>query len=102
MVSGSLSFGQIMNGTFQSASLKLNIEEPQFFVPSLGSSPVVFKSFSQYSPTFTLSIFKSPVHHTAFFCKMEMKAVNRLGIWVKIHAGDYDTYTGISGNYWKR
>ncbi len=33
-------------------------------------------------------------HYTAFFCKMELKALNHLGIWVKVHAGDYDIYSG--------
>lgn len=38
-------------------------------------------------------VFKSPVHYEAFFCKMEVKSANKLGIMIKVHAGDYDNYT---------
>jgi len=36
--------------------------------------------------------FGSFVHYPAFFCQMELKSANRLGVMVKIHAGDYDAY----------
>jgi hypothetical protein len=37
-------------------------------------------------------VFKSPVHYDAFFCRMEQHSADRLKVWVKIHAGDYDRY----------
>jgi hypothetical protein len=32
-------------------------------------------------------------HYTAFFCKMELKTIDYFGIYIKVHAGDYDAYT---------
>ncbi len=47
-------------------------------------------------------IYKSPVHYTAFFCKMEVKTMNSLGIMIKVHAGDYDNYSGeVRYNHYK-
>ena len=47
-------------------------------------------------------IYKSPVHYTAFFCKMEVKSMNSLGIMIKVHAGDYDNYSGeVRYNHYK-
>lgn len=37
--------------------------------------------------------FGSYVHYDAFFCRMERHTLARTGVWVKIHAGDYDRYT---------
>jgi len=33
------------------------------------------------------------VHYPAFFCRMELRSVSQLGIWIKLHAGDYDAYS---------
>ena len=49
----------------------------------------LIKAFSA-SPSHTS--FGSFVHYPAFFCQMELKSANRLGVMVKIHAGDYDAY----------
>jgi len=46
-------------------------------------------SISNTNPVAKLTNF----NYTAFFCKMELKALDRFGIWVKVHAGDYDGYT---------
>lgn len=47
-------------------------------------------------------IYKSPVHYTAFFCKMEVNSMNSLGIMIKLHAGDYDNYSGeVRYNHYK-
>jgi hypothetical protein len=37
--------------------------------------------------------FDKAVHYSAFFCKMELKAVDHCNVWIKLHAGDYDAYT---------
>src|SRR5437016_4192209 len=45
---------------------------------------------------FRLQIIKpldNSVHYTAFFCNMEVKTFERCNVWVKFHAGDYDTYS---------
>ena len=40
-----------------------------------------------------LKPYRNTFRYTAFFCKMELKAVDYFGIWIKVHAGDYDAYT---------
>lgn len=37
------------------------------------------------------------VKYDAFFCNLELKSFKKLGVMVKIHAGDYDKYTQPSG-----
>ena len=39
-----------------------------------------------------LSPMGSYVHYPALFCTMEQKSAHTLGVFVKVHAGDYDTY----------
>lgn len=45
------------------------------------------------SGTHSLAPIDPAVHYPAFFCRMELKTMNHLGIWIKVHAGDYDTYS---------
>ena len=33
------------------------------------------------------------VGYTAFFCKLEVKNLNRYNVWIKFHAGNYDEYS---------
>jgi hypothetical protein len=44
-------------------------------------------------PAPVLKPYLNTYRYTAFFCKMELKAVHYFGIYIKVHAGDYDTYT---------
>ncbi len=62
-------------------------------VPSLSSPSYAFVLGEDRSISPQTCVYKSPVHHTAFFCKMEVKTQNTLGIMIKVHAGDYDKYT---------
>lgn len=34
----------------------------------------------------------SKVHYDAFFCRMELRNRERFHIWIKVHAGQYDSY----------
>jgi hypothetical protein len=79
---------------FQPRQLKFAEPSPVFYISSqYGKKPGL-----AYMPSYTVSteplVLKSPVHYTAFFCKMEVKTANALGIMIKVHAGDYDVYTG--------
>ncbi len=40
-----------------------------------------------------LKPFDNAVHYSAFFCNMELVMHERCNIWIKVHAGDYDTYS---------
>ena len=40
-----------------------------------------------------LTVIDKQVHYTAFFCKLEVKNLERYNIWLKLHAGDYDNYS---------
>jgi hypothetical protein len=73
---------------------KLHLEAPkQVFLPSVTSPSYVFVLGAGNTQPPSTCVLKSPVHYTAFFCKMEVKTQQTLGIMVKVHAGDYDTYT---------
>ncbi len=37
--------------------------------------------------------FFSGVHYNSFFCKMEVRNLERYHIGIKFHAGDYDSYS---------
>jgi hypothetical protein len=39
------------------------------------------------------------VDYPAFFCRLELRSVNRFHIRIKFHAGDYDRYMHISSDY---
>jgi hypothetical protein len=67
---------------------------PFFIFPP---SPKIF-DFSGVASSKALTL-KQPVlkpfegiHYTAFFCRMELKAVKSCNVWLKVHAGDYDNY----------
>lgn len=63
-----------------------------FFAPSLYS----FNKFSHYNNIVQgvqYQAIPNNFHYTAFFCKMELKAMNHFGIWIKVHVGDYDNYS---------
>lgn len=34
----------------------------------------------------------NPIKYTAFFCKMEQKSINKLGVCLQFHAGRYNDY----------
>ncbi len=40
-----------------------------------------------------LTYIGGPVHYKAFFCNFEQQTQKKLGIMIKVHAGDYDNYT---------
>jgi hypothetical protein len=73
---------------------KLHLAAPQpVFLPSVTSPSYVFVLGNNETPPPATCVLKSPVHYTAFFCKMEVKTQQTLGIMIKVHAGDYDRYT---------
>lgn len=43
-------------------------------------------------PMVESTYFGGPVFYDAFFCRMEVKTAKSLGIMLKIHAGEYDSY----------
>jgi hypothetical protein len=50
-----------------------------------------------YSPSlnpqkYSITPFEKKVSYPAFFCRLELKAVDHLHVWVKFHAGEYDSY----------
>ncbi len=54
---------------------------------------------SFFSETHAPAMVDPVVHYPAFFCRMELKSVDQLGIWIKIHAGDYDTYSRCNSTH---
>ena len=87
-------FAQTNTCKFEVSSFQLNQQAKNFFIPALIFQPICYR-FSAYQTEITYPlVFKSPVHYTAFFCKMEVKTANTLGIMIKLHAGDYDGYIG--------
>lgn len=87
----------IMEMFFVSASFaQSNLSKYTFYKPVIiGPIPTsLLHSFYHISISNTNPLAKlTNFHYTAFFCKMELKALDRFGIWVKVHAGDYDGYT---------
>ncbi len=73
-----------------------NLSKYTFFKPFIIASTHTAQLFNFY-PTLVGNYNPRPIltnfHYSAFFCKMELKALDRFGIWVKVHAGDYDGYT---------
>ncbi len=57
--------------------------------------PSTFLLANPASSTYNLplTIIDKQVHYTAFFCKLEVKNLERYNIWLKLHAGDYDNYS---------
>jgi hypothetical protein len=47
--------------------------------------------FKQETPI--VKPYMNQFRYTAFFCKMELKSVDYFGIWIKVHAGNYEEYT---------
>lgn len=88
----------LFNGTHAFASLRSTFHlkqlENNFFIPTFNSLPTNLKFEAPVQGVSQSFVFKSPIHYTAFFCKMEVKTSNALGIMIKVHAGDYDGYTG--------
>lgn len=88
------------NAFSQSDALNFELSPFQFNQVQTNFFPASF-NFKQTKASFHPStlgtsrsiVFKSPVHYEAFFCKMEVKSANKLGIMIKVHAGDYDSYT---------
>ncbi len=84
---------------FTSASFaQSNLSKYTFYKPVIISPIYTSSLYSFYHQSITNS---NPLpkltnfHYSAFFCKMELKALDHLGIWVKLHAGDYDNYTKL-------
>ena len=49
------------------------------------------------TPLYTSKPLGCTIHYEAFFCRMELKITEHLPFWIRIHAGDYDSYTEGSG-----
>ncbi len=78
---------------FQPKQLKFP-ERSYGFVISSTTPSLMGVSCKSPKETQSISVLKSPVCYTAFFCKMEVKTAKAFGIMIKVHAGDYDAYTG--------
>lgn len=78
-------------------SRKIDFPEPgKTLCFSHGSSSGYFldnlpNSFGGIAPL----VMHIPVCYTAFFCKMEVVTQKSLGIIIKVHAGDYDSYMDL-------
>ncbi len=82
LIFASSCFAQIGHLHLQpSFSPKNKIETPHY-------SSLLFK---QEPPS--LKPYVNQFRYTAFFCKMELKTVDYFGIWIKVHAGNYEEYT---------
>ncbi|MCW3071478.1 MAG: hypothetical protein JWO44_1368 [Bacteroidetes bacterium] len=64
----------------------------------LSSVNVPFSLSSEAQKRFPMCV-ESKVDYPAFFCRMELKSVDRFHIWVKFHAGDYDRYMRVIGDH---
>ncbi len=64
------------------------IEKPRFVNPVLGQQKSLFDLRLLHPNLVTPMVFRSPDQELAFFCKMEVKAVDALGIWIKVRVGD--------------
>jgi|GEM_PF-2989886 len=73
---------QLPNSAFRPKPLN----RPLLFFPHKSSLVTVHSMKRSNTP------FGNFVHYPAFFCQMELKSAMRLGVMVKIHAGDYDAY----------
>ena len=83
---GSAAFAQ--SGLLQPKPLKF--PAPAYNVQAVvPAGPFSFSKSGAHSP----AAFDPAVHYPAFFCRMELKSVSRLGIRIKVHAGDYDAYS---------
>lgn len=73
---------------------KVDFPEPSYsvFVPGNYQSTPGFRIISNYAEDNKSVVFKTPVCYTAFFCKMEVTTQKAMGIMIKVHAGDYDSY----------
>jgi hypothetical protein len=93
-----ISFGLLFNASFSSAQqnkftdftllYKNQKTLPDSFLRTsfLSQKPLVSFNHQVVKP------FDSSVHYTAFFCKMEVRNLERYHVWIKFHAGDYDRY----------
>jgi hypothetical protein len=61
------------------------------FMNSAAANPNLV--LSSPNPDHLPASFDPAIHFPAFFCRMELKAVEHFGIWIKVHAGDYDRYS---------
>lgn len=83
------SFGQ--TGKLQLPPLsfhKASIKHYSLFSVHAPSLIAVHRSVAQ-----NVHSFGSYVHYPAIFCQMEQKSVNRLGVMIQVHAGDYNSYS---------
>lgn len=97
MCISSVSFAQTSILNLKTAIFQLKRTESSFFIPTSNIHSTSFKFTTPLQQENRPLVFKSPTHYTAFFCKMELKTLNALGIMIKVHAGDYDGYIGGCG-----
>jgi hypothetical protein len=81
------SMAQVLNLQLSNSAFhKKRVSNTTLFSPNKPSFTTAFPSSQNHTS------FGSFVHYPAFFCQMELKSANRLGVMVKIHAGNYDSY----------
>ena len=51
-----------------------------------------FRLISQVHHFPSMMVLKTPIKHTAFFCRMEDVSQKRLGVMIQFHVGDYNSY----------
>lgn len=72
--------------------LKLSTPVYKFFLPAKKWDKVWHQTpLSTNSPN-SLLIFKSPIQHTAIFCRLEDLTLKQFGIMIQVHMGDYNSY----------
>lgn len=93
LLTGSYSYTQTDLLGYKPRQIQFQKPFQPLLIPSVSSPSYAFVLGEDRSFTTQTCVYKSPVHHTAFFCKMEVKTQNAFGIMIKVHAGDYDKYT---------
>ncbi len=95
----------MMGNAFSQTTLAVATLEPIRYTPKalnsfLGgkSKPVSLLAAPEIKPAMnTINPLGCSIHYEAFFCRMELKITEHLPFWIRIHAGDYDSYTKGSG-----
>jgi len=70
----------------------LDLEEPERYFSISGFNASTFSMLKSSYNAASVIVFKSPVKHVAFFCRMEDATVKKFGVMIQVHAGDYASW----------
>jgi hypothetical protein len=93
-------FAIIGNAYCQTTNVICNIDTirytPKVFNSRIGEKSKPFSLLEApeiNTPLYAPKSLGCNVHYEAFFCRMELKITERLPFWIRVHAGDYDSYS---------